>query len=141
MEKYKINFATETVTISQDFAKKANVITTEEYEFLRKLTTDYPNMKVIYKKHRSPKKSNSNKGLTYDNMRRYMNTFDNSDELTEMFLKVIEKSAPQKNKYQYIKKWFLAQFPNYREIPPYDSPSQIIRLIPLEDIPELNTAA
>jgi len=133
MNNYKINFITNTITITKEFAKNANNLNSDEYKVLQQIKTDYPQMTVYQKTRRSPKKCNTNKGLTYENMERYINTYENANEIMQMFELVKEKSCVQKNRFLYVKTWFLKQFPDYSETPSFTISAKIIPLRPFED--------
>ena len=55
MKNYKIDFEKQTVTITKDFAERAENINSEEYNILMKVRKDFPNMKVLNYSHRSPR--------------------------------------------------------------------------------------
>lgn len=112
---YRIDFTKMTLTMTADFALKAYDPTTEEYEILTRLQRDFPRLRVVRKTHRSPKTANPAKGLTYDRMEKYIRLFDNADELMDQFQKV--KSADRG--YQYVKAWFVKQFPHYKDVPEF----------------------
>ena len=112
---YRIDFTKMTLTMTADFALKAYDPTTEEYEILTRLQKDFPRLRVVRKTHRSPKTANPAKGLTYERMEKYIRLFDNADELMDLFQKV--KSADRG--YQFVKAWFVKQFPNYKNIPEF----------------------
>ena len=112
---YRIDFTKMTLTMTADFALKAYDPTTEEYEILTRLQRDFPRLRVVRKTHRSPKTANPAKGLTYERMEKYIRLFDNADELTDQFQKV--KSADRG--YQFVKAWFVKQFPHYKDVPEF----------------------
>ena len=112
---YRIDFTKMTLTMTADFALKAYDPTTEEYEILTRLQKDFPRLRVVRKTHRSPKTANPAKGLTYERMEKYIRLFDNADELMDLFQKV--KSADRG--YQFVKAWFVKQFPHYKEVPEF----------------------
>jgi len=130
MTGYKINFAANTLTITADFEKAANVPTSAEYRLLNQIQVDYPAIKISRKTHRSPKACNPSKGLTYANMERYINVYENAAELIERFKEVKELAAIQTNGYKYVRAWFVAQFPNYKKLPDFTSLKLIAKVIP-----------
>ena len=87
-------------------------------------------LQVVVKSGRQQKIPRYNKRLTYENMEKYINTFDNSQELMERFNIVKEKSAPLASPYKYVCDWFKAQFPDYKEIPNFEKNNKIIPLVP-----------
>ena len=112
---YRIDFTKMTLTMTADFALKAYAPSTDEYEILPRLQRDFPRLRVVRKTHRSPKTANPAKGLTYERMEKYIRLFDNADELMDQFQKV--KSADRG--YQYVKAWFVKQFPHYKDVPEF----------------------
>ena len=130
MTGYKINFAANTITITADFETKANDPNTEQYRLLKQIQGDYPAMKISRKTHRSPKACNPSKGLTYANMERYINVYENAAELLERFEEVKKLSVVQANSYMYVKSWFISQFPNYKALPDFTSLKLIAKVIP-----------
>lgn len=130
MKNYKIDFEKQTVIITKDFAERAENINSEEYNILMKVRKDFPNMKVLNYSHRSPKKANKNKGLTYNRMETYIKLFDNAEELLKMFELVKRASLVQNNSYLFVKKWFLATFPDFLEMPNVEN-GKLIALLPL----------
>ena len=130
MTGYKINFAANTITITADFEAKANDPNTEQYRLLKQIQADYPAMKISRKTHRSPKTCNPSKGLTYANMKRYIMVYENAAELLKQFENVKVQAALQPNSYDYVKRWFVAQFPSYRNLPDFTTDKPIVRVIP-----------
>lgn len=138
---YRIDFTKMTLTMTADFALKAYDPTTEEYEILTRLQKDFPRLRVVRKTHRSPKTANPAKGLTYERMEKYIRLFDNADELMDLFQKV--KSADRG--YQFVKAWFVKQFPHYKEVPEFKNGK--LYVVPVEvpkadetEAPELKRA-
>lgn len=116
---YKIDFTTNTVIMNCTFAKKANEYGSDEYNILKGIREDFPQISVVVKKGREQKKANKNKRLTYDNMRSYISALKDSDELLKAFEGVVSLSVTQKSPYKYVSDWFKAQFPKYKELPEY----------------------
>ena len=130
---YKIDFTTMTLIMTKEFEDNLYNPKSEEYKIYQRLQKDFPSLSVRNRTHRSPKKARADKGLTYKNMMDYIKTFDNAEELLKLFDKVREKSKVQTSKYDYVKKWFMAQFPNYGEIPTlYELETSITPFLPKE---------
>ena len=128
MRDYKVDFTTNTVTVTKAFAEKANQINTSEYKTLMQLKKDFPGIEVVYKTRNRSSKSNANKGLTYANMEKYINIFDNRDELLDAFRLVQQLSVVQKSKFQFVKAWFVAQFPDYDKVPSFSIVDNVVPL-------------
>lgn len=116
---YKIDFTTNTVIMNCTFAKKANEYGSDEYNILKGIREDFPQISVVVKKGREQKKANKNKRLTYDNMRSYIGALKNSEELMKAFEGVVALSTTQKSPYKFVSDWFKKQFPKYQEMPEY----------------------
>lgn len=54
MEKFKFDVVAQTLTITAKFAEAMNNPGSEEYKLYQKFSTDFPNLKVIGKTHRTP---------------------------------------------------------------------------------------
>lgn len=115
---YKINFATNTLTLNYKFADAAfNDYGSPEYERMKAILADFPQLKVVVEAGRKITTTRETKRLTYDNMETYMEQFDNSEELLTMFSKVKKMSKPLASPYKYVRDWFDAQFPDFRDCP------------------------
>lgn len=112
---YKIDFGSETLYMNYTFAEAATNPTSAEYQLLKTLREDFPNMAVVVKSGREQKKAHHNKRLTYKNMETYIKAHANSDELLEVFETVKALSKPLASPYAYVHDWFVAQFPNYKQ--------------------------
>ena len=116
---YKIDFANNTLTMTKAFEAAANEYGSEEYKLLQQLRADFPGIQIIRKTRRPSKTSRPNKNLTYANMEKYMSVFKNAAELLAQFEIVKTCSQKESNPYQYVKEWFVTQFPNYKELPDF----------------------
>ena len=115
---YKINFATNTLTLNYKFADAAfNDYGSPEYERMKAILADFPQLQVVVEAGRKITTTRETKRLTYKNMTAYMEQFDNSDELLTMFAKVKKMSKPLASPYKYVYDWFEAQFPDFRDCP------------------------
>ena len=112
--------------MTAEFADNAYNPTTEEYAILTRLQKDFPQQRVVRKTHRSPKTANPAKGLTFDRMEKYIRLHENADELIDLFQKVKDTGRG----YQYVKAWFVKQFPNYKDTPNFIDGK--LRTVPVE---------
>lgn len=112
---YKIDFTSNTIIMNYTFAKKANEYGSAEYELLKNIRADFPEINVVVQKGREQKKANKNKRLTYDNMRSYLTGKGDAEGLAKLD-KVIMLSAPQKSPYKYVSDWFRKKYPDYKDI-------------------------
>ena len=131
MNTYKIDFANMTMTITKEFADKASNPKTAEYRIMTKFQKDFPNLKILRKTHRKPKKYHTNSGeeyscnpyknLTYEKMEKFMKALPEGDSKIEIvkayyFLR-FQASSIQTNAYKIVRNWFIQQFPLYRKNP------------------------
>ena len=116
MEKYKMNFSTKTLTITRAFATKATKPNSEEANLILNMRALVPDLKIAYKTHKV-EKPHPFKGLSYDKMKEYIRYCQNSNELMATYNRVKDISKSQNNPHNYVCRWFLAQFPDFREIP------------------------
>ena len=119
---YKVDHAARKIIISKDFARKASTIDSPEYDDLKQLREDFPNYKVKPKKNTLNPNKDTFKKLTYDVMRCFIATrYENDNEqqgFLQQFDKILEFSKNQPGPYAYVKKWFLQNYPNYRDYHP-----------------------
>lgn len=131
---YKIDFTNNTLTMSKAFEDAANDPSTPEYKLLQQIRADFPGLTVVRKTRRPSKKANPSKNLTYANMEQYIKAFKNADDLLKEFEKVKQLAGPQTNRYQYVRRWFVAQFPNYKELPDFSSGLFNVKVISAADV-------
>ena len=113
---YKIDFTTQTVTVNYKFSKAMSDVGSLEYNLLKTIQRDFPNMKIMVAAGRKNKTCHHDKNLTYKNMETYISTKDNADELMAAYWMARTESNIQTSRYAHVRKWFISQFPNYREV-------------------------
>ena len=119
MTGYKMNFATRTLTITKAFAKQAMLINTDEANYIKNLRTIVPDLKIAYKTHvtKKTRKPSPHKGLSYPKMEDYIKHHENAEEIMVAFNSVKEIAKVQLSPYNYVCKWFMTQFPDYKSLP------------------------
>ena len=130
---YRIDFTKMTLIMTTDFAAKAYDPTTPEYEVLARLKKDFPDLQIERKTHRKPASytttkskekfyHNPYKGITYDNMKRFIKTVDdkNGTYMSE-YDRVYSyaQGMGKKRAHAIVAGWFVEQFPKYRTEPFY----------------------
>lgn len=144
MKNYKMDFTTNTLTITKDFEKKAMNVNSVEYQTLKQLKADFPSLRIVRKV--SPKRKSSLARPTYDKMVKFLSCQANSAILLKEFAEVREYSKAQENPYQFVREWFFANFPNYQSLPKFDENGKVIaptaiaenrRIIPMEEPKEV----
>ena len=114
---YKIDFAANTLTMNYKFAAAAKQYGSAEYNLIKQIQADFPTISIITRVGRNITTPRPTKRMTYSNMEKYINAYENADELLNMFEMVKKMSAPLKSPYKYVHDWFVMQFPNYKEAP------------------------
>ena len=107
----KVNVVTKEIIITKAFERAASRIGSKEYEEMVKTLQDFPEFVVKYKEIKKKANKTSYKGLTIDEMKRFVSTRSTAEQ--EMFDKVLELANGQRGKYAIVKKWFLD---NYKEV-------------------------
>ena len=111
---YKLDFATNTLTVNYKFHRAMSDFGSPEYLRYKEILNDFPQLRVILKAGRTITTTRPNKRLTYENMDSYIGCYENRDELRTAFGIVRQKSKLLASPYKYVRDWFEAQFPDYR---------------------------
>ena len=128
MNTYKVDFVANTITITAAFAKAMNDPTSAEYKIIAQIRKDFPEMEIIRKTHKTPSKyqtktgekfnCNQFKNLTYDRMEKFIKALPKNEGYLREYTFVKDfASAIQTNGYTLVRKWFVAQFPEFRKNP------------------------
>ena len=126
MEQYKIDFVNKTLIVSAAFERKMNDLGSNEYKLYVKLRQDIPDISVVRCTHKSPTKyhtasgevlrCNPYKHLTYESMERFISGLRQRDELMAVYNFIKNHAAlPQTSRYIAVRRWFAAQFPDFRK--------------------------
>ena len=59
MEKYKFDVVSQTLTVTANFADKMNDPSSDEYKLEVQFQSDFPNLKIAKRTHKSPSKCTS----------------------------------------------------------------------------------
>ncbi len=128
MEKFAFDVISQTLTITAQFAKMMNDPESDEYKLVMRFRKDFPNLTITKKTHKSAthyttksgEKFNCNqfKNLTYDRMEKFISALPKSESYLREYTFVKDfASAIQTNGYTLVRKWFVAQFPEFRKNP------------------------
>ena len=128
MEKFVFDVISQTLTITAKFAKMMNDPQSDEYKLVQQFRKDFPNLTIAKKTHKSAtnyttksgEKFNCNqfKNLTYKNMETFMMGLPAAEAYMEEYLFLKNYAAEvQTNGYTIIRRWFVAQFPEFRKNP------------------------
>lgn len=139
MEKFDFDVISQTLTITAKFDKMMSNPESEEYKLVMRFRNDFPNLTIAKKTHKSAthyttksgEKFNCNqfKNLTYDRMEKFIKALPKSESYLREYSFVKDfASAIQINGYTLVRKWFVAQFPEFRKNPLfylYNSPELV----------------
>ena len=128
MNTYKVDFVANTITITAAFAKAMNDPTSAEYKIIAQIRKDFPEMEIIRKTHKTPSKyqtktgekfnCNQFKNLTYKNMETFIMGLPSAEAYMNEYLFLKNYAAEsQTTGYALIRRWFVAQFPDFRKNP------------------------
>ena len=128
MEKFVFDVISQPLTITAKFAKMMNDPQSDEYKLVQQFRKDFPNLTIAKKTHKSAthyttksgEKFNCNqfKNLTYDRMEKFIKALPKSESYLREYTFVKDfASAIQTNGYTLVRKWFVAQFPEFRKNP------------------------
>ena len=129
MERYTFNPVAKTLVITAAFAKAMQNIESKEYTLYTQLMADIPGLTVIRKTHKTPSKYQSKstgetfkcnqfKNLTYKNMETFIMGLPAAEAYMNEYLFLKNYAAEvQTNGYTIIRRWFVAQFPDFRKNP------------------------
>ena len=105
---YTFNHTDKKIFITRRFENAANIIGSDAYNKLVRLTKDFPTYSISIIEPKKKQGKVSYKGLTIDEMKRFVSTIG-TDE-TALFNKVIEIAQNKTSPYAVIKKWFLNKY-------------------------------
>ena len=111
---YEINFTAKTITITKAFSEKAQDFSSAEFKLYKQFQSDLPDFAIITS---APKARKKNSKITCQK---------DSTVLLKRFAEVRELSKSTSAPYNFVYKWFNATFPNYDELPEFDSNGNII---------------
>lgn len=123
---YTLDVVNNTLTITADFADALNDPTSAESKLIRQFKHDYPKLIIKRKTHDRPtcyRNSDGsktayqkNRGLTYENMEKFMSALPDGAEYLAAYWELREKAeAMCASPYAAISAWFMEQFPKYRK--------------------------
>lgn len=129
MKAYTLSLSAKTLTITKAFEDAVASGEGAYYELYMRLMKDIPGLTVIRKTHATPHKyiskstgeisrCNPFKNLNYENMETFMLGLPNGEEYMNEYLFLRNHAAKiQTNGYPVVRRWFTAQFPDYRKNP------------------------
>lgn len=102
-----------TAQVTKAFMKKANIFGTDEFMRWREYKAMFPNAKMITKKIKKNPDKKTTRNLTYPNMKEFLSTLSNGDELCKELETIKKRSHVQSCPYRFVLDWFLATVEGY----------------------------
>lgn len=121
---YTISHEDKTITLTKDFAKKSSNPATREFKELASLHKNFPDYEIGMRTAHVSKSKDTGKGLTIEQMKRYLAQRPDSEEALEEFERVQayygreveDKENPGKKiikaPYGKMKSWFWGKYKN-----------------------------
>lgn len=131
---YKLDFTTNTLTVNYKFHRAMSDFGSPEYLRYKEILADFPHLTVVVKAGRTITTTRPTKRLTYENMDAYIGCYENHDELRTAFAIVKQKSKLVASPYKYVRDWFEAQFPDYRNAINGGQEQSAVLLVAIPDI-------
>ena len=119
---YEINWSTNTITMTKKFAAEANQYGTEAYNMLMDVRSK--GFKIVVRESK-PRKACPTR-ITFKQMETILSCMDYADERLEQLHAVMDAGKGQKNQYEYVRRWFLRNYPNFHDIPALDTNCHIV---------------
>ena len=94
---YKMNFVTNTLTITNGFNRRANDDNTDEYRIINKLRQDCPSLRIVFC---TPKRKKTSR-LTYEKMMSFIGCQRDAAKLLQEFNTVRDFSRAQPSPYNF----------------------------------------
>ncbi len=131
---YKINYTTNTITVTKKFMEDAGIIGTPAFNTMKELRQ--MGMTIAIKETKARK----NEKITYAKMIQYISCVENSSFYMAQFEAVREESKSKNNPYNRVLEWFKDTFPCFHELPEFNANNEII-VAPADYLTEISEVA
>lgn len=108
---YKIDFATGIVTITKKFHKESQEFGSTAFNMMKELRS--MGMQIVVREEKERKACPTR--LTYAQMEIFISCLDDAEKWLPIFEGVKEASVATKNRYNFVRQWFLKNFPDFTE--------------------------
>ena len=120
MKGYKINYASNVITVTKKFVEDAGIINSAAFNEMKELRTMGMLIQIKESKvHHAPK-------ITYKQMILYIECVENSAYYMARFEAVRAEAQTKRNTYHRVLKWFIQTFPNFYDMPEFNADNEII---------------
>lgn len=118
---YSIDWEKHVVTLTKKFAEEANVYGTTAYGIVNGFRKDGFHIGV----RKAEKRKACATRLTFKKMEQYLSFLANADEHIAELHAMMNIGKTQTNPYEFVRQWFLKNYPNFREIPKLNNDLEI----------------
>lgn len=119
---YNIDWKTNTITMTKRFAAEANQYGTEAYKMLMDVRSKGFHIAVRETKSRAACPTR----VTFSQMETILSCMDYADERLEQLHAVMDAGKSQNNRYEYVRRWFLRNYPDFNKTPVLDADCRIV---------------
>lgn len=113
--KLTIDFVKGLIVMDRTFFKLASNTHTEEYTHLQQVRRDYPTYQVKVREIKKNTDKETYKGLTYEYMFRFLNAYHDERDIKKLEKKIFISEC-HRIRYPKIKKWFLEEYPDVKDM-------------------------
>ena len=107
---YQIDFVEGKIIVSKKFLKEASDVTTTAYSDLVRIRKDYPDFTIEPRQIAKKENKMTYGKLTYDFMRDYIGTKDDSEVILAEYENIRKLAKFQNAQYVFVKQWFLGLY-------------------------------
>lgn len=111
---FTLNFVNKSIVGTKSAIARANKCLEPEYSELCALLAKHPTFNVEVKQIDKKKDKKTYHGLSFQAMKDFIATQENSKMMLAKFEKVMEVAEAKGAKYPLTKKWFLKNYPKYK---------------------------
>ncbi len=119
---YRIDWTKRVVTMTKQFAIKANEYDSTEYNIVKGFRMDGFKIEV----RKTEKRKACPTRVTFKQMEQLLSCMTDPDERLAELHAIMEVAKAQKNQYEYVRQWFLLNYPNFREYQAMDANYRIV---------------
>ena len=118
----KLDWKKNTATVTNSFMAKASEYGTDEYTALLNVRADGFRINVPTPKKRKACPTR----VTFKQMEQLLSCMTDPDERLAELHAIMDVAKAQKNRYEYVRQWFLLNYPNFREYQAMDANYRIV---------------
>ena len=105
-----------TARVTKSFMKQAAIFGTDEFKLWREYKKEFPDAKMTTKSITKNPNQKTRRNKTFENMKTFINTQPDAENLLKEFDAVKQRSKIQKSPYQYVLEWFETKFKGYDDL-------------------------